>query len=104
MRILVTDSSIKLWLSARDTELWAFGEHPALPDNLRWPCSFFKYKRLFAEFDRNGLCDLAINGRMLDCDAGEFNAITSDFLGYFARKGKLPADHPAYFVSCGQFL
>ena len=46
-------------------------------------------KRLFVEFDRGGLVDLAINGRMGDCPADELNAIVSDHL-----RGKLPAGHP----------
>lgn len=70
MRVQITGNRIKLWLSASDTAIWA----------RRWPCSTLGGKRLFAEFDSNGLCDLTINGRDGDCDGNEFDAITADFL------------------------
>lgn len=89
MRIKIYPSCVKLWLSARDTYQWA----------QVWPCSALKDKAIFAEFDRNGLCDLAINGRSTDCDVHELNACTSDFL-----KTKLPKDHVCYDVAVGQFL
>lgn len=92
MRTMIFDSGVKLWLSARETYDWAHRPGSS------WPCSQLSDKRLFVEFDRNGLCDLAINGRMTDCDANELNAITSDFLAK-----KLPKDHPCYFVVVGQF-
>lgn len=92
MKILIHDSCVKLWLSANDTENWA------TRPGKRWPCSQLRGKRLFAEFDRNGLVDLAINGRSTDCDVNELNAITSDHL-----RAKLSPDHPAYFVAVGQF-
>lgn len=66
---------VKLWLSASDTYEWA--HRPGAS----WPCSTLSGKRLFAEFDSRGdLVDMAINGRSTDCDANEFNAITSDYL------------------------
>jgi hypothetical protein len=73
------DSGVKLWLSANDTYLWA----------QCWPCSELFGKRLFVEFDKGGLLDLAINGRMGDCPAHELTAIASDHL-----RGKLPVGHP----------
>ena len=83
MKTQVSDTGARLWLSANDTYGWAHrpGE--------RWPCSELSGKRLFVEFDRGGLVDLAINGRMGDCPADELNAIVSDHL-----RGKLPAGHP----------
>ena len=92
MKIIIHPSCVKLWLSANDTCSWAHrpGQH--------WPCSQLRGRRVFAEFDRNGLVDLAINGKSTDCDANELNAITSDHL-----RAKLPKDHPAYFVAVGQF-
>lgn len=92
MKLTIHPSCVKLWLSARDTYEWAHRPGES------WPCSTLSNKRLFAEFDRNGLVDLVINGRSTDCDVTELNAITSDFL-----RDKLPADHPAYDVSVGQF-
>ena len=55
----------------------------------RWPCSELSGKPLFVEFDRGGLVDLAINGRMGDCPNHELTAIVSDHL-----RGKLPIGHP----------
>ena len=49
MRTQITDSGVKLWLSANDTHRWATRPHAA------WPCSELSGKRLFAEFDRGGL-------------------------------------------------
>lgn len=92
MRIKIHESCIKLWLSARDTYEWAHK-----PD-ASWPCSTLSNKRVFAEFDRNGLCDLGINGHSRNCDVHELNAITSDFL-----RGRVPKEHPCHFVAVGQF-
>ena len=79
MRTQVFDAGVKLWLSANDTYCWAE----------RWPCSELSGKRLFVEYDRGGLIDLAINGRMGDCSNHELTAIASDHL-----RGKLPSGHP----------
>ena len=103
MKIKVYETSVKLWLSASDTENWA------TRPGAGWPCSQTRGHRLFAEFDRNGLCDLALNGEPADIDAHEFNAITSDHL----RRSRIfrrahgwkagPGHHPCWFVACGQF-
>lgn len=93
MRIQINDNSVKLWLSENDTYNWAH------KSGASWPVSELSGHRLFAEFDSNGLLDVAIDGRMGDVSADEFNAMTSDFLKY-----KLPKDHPAYAVSVGQFF
>ena len=83
MRAQVFDSGVKLWLSANDTYCSAHRPGEC------WPCSELSGKRLFVEFDRGGLVDLAINGRMGDCPAHELTAIVSDHL-----RDKLPAGHP----------
>ena len=83
MRTQVTDTGVKLWLSANDTYNWATRPRAT------WPCSELAGKRLFAEFDRGGLIDLAIDGRTGDCPAHELTAIVSDHL-----RGKLPTGHP----------
>lgn len=92
MKTQITPDSVRLWLSASDTSSWAHrpGQH--------WPCSEIRGRRLFAAFDRNGLYDMSIDGKSVDVDATEFNAITSDFL-----RGKLPRNHPAYPVAVGQY-
>jgi hypothetical protein len=96
MRLKIHPDSVILWLSARDTSDWATRPGAA------WPCSTLADHRICAEFDRNGLVDLTIDGRSLgkhaDVDCNEFNACTSDHL-----RGKLPIDHPAYLVAVGQF-
>lgn len=94
MRTQITDTSIKLWLSAADTYGWAH------KPGASWPCSFIANKPLFAEFDSNGLLDIAINdGRdNQNIPSDEFNAITSDFLRPVLDEG-----NPAYFVAVGQF-
>lgn len=83
MKIQLFDHGVRLWLSANDTCRWAHrpGQY--------WTCSELLGKRLFVEFDRGGLADLAVNGRSGDCSNNELSAIVSDHLG-----GKLPAGHP----------
>ena len=83
MRTQITTTGVKLWLFATDTYCWA-----RLPGNY-WPCSELSGKRVFVEYDRGGLVDLAIDGRPGDCPAHELTAIVSDFL-----RGRLPAGHP----------
>lgn len=93
MKVQISNNNVKLWLSANDTRKWA--NKPGAT----WPCSRLSGKRLFAEFDTNGLLDYLVNGRLdREILADEFNAITSDFL-----KLKLPEDHPCYFVTVGQY-
>ena len=86
MKIQVFDSGVKLWLSANDTYRWA--HRPGK----QWPCSELSDKRLFVEYDRGGLVDLTINGRLGDCSTHELTAIVSDYL-----RGKLPVGHPCQF-------
>lgn len=92
MKLQVTPHGFKLWLSASDTYNWA---HRA---GASWPCSQLSDSRLFVEYDSNGLLDLAIDGRMRDCDANELNAIVADHVA-----PKLAKDNAAYFVAVGQF-
>ena len=94
MRVQVYDGGVKLWLSPADTTEWA--NRPSK----RWPGSQLEGHRLFADFDRSGLVDMAVdNGRgHQDIDSNEFNAITADYL-----RDRLPKDHLAYFVTVGQF-
>lgn len=94
MKVQVSDHSVKLWASANDTYDWAHR------DGSSWPCSQLSGNRFFAEFDSNGLCDFAINGRMADCDANELSACCSDLL---RDSSKVPTDHKCYFVAIGQF-
>lgn len=92
MKVKETPHGVTLWLSADDTYRWAH------KSGASWPCSTLSGKRLCASFDSKGLCVLTINGRDGDCDASEFNAITSDHLA-----AKLSKTNPAYFVAVEQF-
>jgi len=74
MRKQVNGKSVKLWLSANDTYNWA---HRACKS---WPCSQLSDNRVFVELYDGDLVDLAINGKMTDCDGNELNAIVQDFL------------------------
>ena len=74
MRIQKHDSTVKLWLSAKDTYNWA---HKA---GALWPCSVLADKRLFAEFSDGDLIDYTVNGKLVNVPADEFNAMTGDFL------------------------
>ncbi|MBK6942643.1 MAG: hypothetical protein IPH13_20900 [Planctomycetes bacterium] len=94
MRVVDNGDSIIVYLSASDTERFA----------RRWPCSELSGKRIVACFDRNGLYDLAVNGRAsFDGSADEFNAITSDAIADAAKRKPSLLQNTAYFVACGQF-
>jgi len=87
-------SAITVWLSATDTSEWA----------RQWPCSELAGRRIRADFDTNGLLDYTIDGRSrtgarMWTPVDEFNAVIADSL-----RGKLPEDHPCYFVVVGQFV
>lgn len=71
-RIVMAGSTLKVWLSKRDTYNWA----------RRWPCSELSDRRVFAEFDnRNGdLVDMSIDGTNDDVSSNEFDACLSDFI------------------------
>lgn len=95
MKFEDSGTGVTVWLSATDTYEWAHGR-------CRWPCSELAGRRLRADFDSNGLLDYTIDGRppgdRLYIPADEFSAVIADHL-----KGKLPEDHPCYFVVVGQF-
>lgn len=91
MRIVIHPDCVKLWVSARETAEWARRPGAA------WPCSALAGKRFFAEFDRQGLVDLAVDGRGHDVPADEFNAICADML-----RPILSPQHACYAVVVGQ--
>lgn len=103
MKTKIGNYYVKIWLSGNETHAWAnrAGSH--------WPCSQLSGKRLFAEFDRNGLCDLAIDGKMDDCcDSNELNAIVCDHLKNSRKVKALKRSldvraNDLYFVVVGQF-
>jgi len=77
MRIKEHNGSLKVWLSANDTYLWA------TRPGASWPCSELRGRRVFAEFDATGdLIDLAIDGGRgeQDCSSDEFNACLTDHI------------------------
>ncbi len=92
MRLQDNGDSIALWVSANDTYDWA---HKV---NASWPCSALSGHRFFMAGDSNGLLEFTIDGKDGDVDAHEFNACVSDMLD-----GKIPEDHPCWFVFVGQF-
>jgi hypothetical protein len=93
MRIQDDGDSFALWVSADDTYNWANRINNA------WPCSTLSGHRFACCFDRTGLVEFTLDGKQFaDVDANEFNACVSDLL-----TGKLPEDHPCYFVAIGQF-
>lgn len=95
MRTAIDQHGVTLWASARDTYAWAHRPGES------WPCSQLSGRRVVACFDRNGLCDLSIDGGRgdQDVDGNELSALCADMLA-----ARLPKDHPAYFVAVGQFL
>jgi hypothetical protein len=91
-QIKLGPQSVVLLVSASETYAWAHRPHAV------WPCSQLAGHRFRAAFDQGGLVEFTIDGRDGDVDAGEFNAISYDFL-----VDKLPPEHPAYDVAVGQF-
>lgn len=83
-----------VWLSEVDTFDWPRRAGKA------WPCSTLDGKRVRAEFNRNGLVGLKIDGKDApdDIDAHELNSMLADHLD-----GKLAQDNVAWFVAVGQF-
>lgn len=90
MKTQISENHATFWISGSESWQWA----------TQWPCSQLSGKRICASFDRNGLCELSINGKDApeDLDATELNAIVADFA---ARK--LPEDHALWYVIVGQF-
>jgi hypothetical protein len=67
----------KLWLSANDTYNWA--NKPGAS----WPCSTLSGHKLFVEFDSNGICNIALDGKTAgieNIDNNELQAIISDLM------------------------
>jgi hypothetical protein len=92
---MIGDGFVKVWLSANDTYDWAHKPGAA------WPGSGLSGKRLWVEYDSNGLVDIAVDGRQSEAehiDAHELNALVADSL-----RDKLPKTHPLYNVVVGQF-
>jgi hypothetical protein len=81
MRIKTTTTGPKgeikgytLWLTSQDTSTWATRPGHA------WPGSQLRGKRVVVQVDSNGLSDMAVNGKSLDVDGNELEAIVSDKL------------------------
>lgn len=82
MKKQITNSIVKLWLSSNDTYLWA---------NRCWPCSQLSGKRLFIEYDSNGLLDITVNGKPpADVDTNELNAIVADHVLVYEYPDTVP--------------
>lgn len=94
MKTKINPTSIRLWLSANETYQWAH------KPGATWPGSQLSGRRLFAEWDSNGLCGFAVDGKQYDIDAVELSACTSDYL---AKSKNLSTEHPLWFIACGQF-
>lgn len=93
MRLRDDGNGFCLWVSADETYAWAHRSGAS------WPCSTLSGHRFLAVFDRNGLCDLTVDGKEAgDIDGHELSACIAD---HAARK--LPKEHPCYFVAVGQF-
>lgn len=86
MRLSISGSGFRLWLSKYDTYAWA------TRPGASWPCSTLRNRRVVVEFDRGGLVDLCVNGGRgdQDLDAHELTACVSDYV-----RTRLPADNPA---------
>ena len=80
MRIQKNDNGYVLWLSANDTYNWAHKSGSS------WPCSMLSDNRLMVIVDNNGLCDITINGKDIDCDITELMAIVSDHIPADCKK------------------
>lgn len=75
MKIQIFDRGFKMWISQAETYAWNKTSHLA-------------GKRVFVEFDDNGLCDYTINGRYDNHDYPDLDGLIEDFV-FFA----LPEDH-----------
>ena len=93
MRLIDDGTAFTVWVSAGETYSWAKRSGSA------WPTSQLAGHRVRATFDTNGLLDYAVDGCMPDdLDSNEFNALIADHV-----EGRLPENHPCYFVVVGQF-
>ena len=87
MRIKQYGNTLKIWISERDIYNWVHRPGES------WICSTLEGNRLFVEYDKNGLCDLMLNGKYTDqfIDANELNALINDLL-----PDKVKANHPFF--------
>lgn len=98
MRVVITASSIKVWINKQETYKWAHLE------GHNWPCSGFAGKSIYAELDNNGLLDFTVNSRHSSkiaesIDGYGFSCCVADHL-----KDVLTEEHSAYWVNVGQFI
>lgn len=87
-----------LHVDASGSELYAWANRPGNA----WPCSELADSDGFGvSFDDNGVYEYRNETDHLrdNLGADEMNAWTSDAI----LAAKVPTDHPAYFVACGQF-
>lgn len=83
-------------IDATGAQLWSWSRRPGA----YWPCSELgRMDGIRVVFDHSGLVDIEARG-MSDADltSDELNAWSSDVL-----RDVLSPDHPAWFVSVGQF-
>lgn len=65
-----------------------------------WPCSeLARCNHITAAFDTTGLVGLGGDAEDADLSADEFNAFSSDAIGY-----ALSPEHPCHYVTVGQFV
>jgi hypothetical protein len=92
--VLIGETSVYIEASAYELRDWS------TKPGSSWPCSVLgsdECDGISATFDTNGLIEISHPG-LCDLPADEFNAWSSDVL-----RDILPKDHPAYFVTVGQF-
>lgn len=85
-------------IEATGAQLYAWANRPGA----RWVCSHLEdLDSIRVNFDASGLVDFTASeaSARWDLPADEFNAWSSDVL-----RDVLPADHPAYPVTVGQFI
>ena len=80
MKSIFTSHGTNLWISARETTIWA------TRPGMTWPCSTLAGHSLRVEFNRHGdIMDLAVDGSSVskiarNVPSDELDAITSDHL------------------------
>jgi hypothetical protein len=82
-------------LEAHSGQLYAWARRPGNA----WPLSELEdFEYVTAQFDSSGLVELEADRDTVDIPGDELTAWSSDVL-----RSVLPADHPAHFVTVGQF-
>lgn len=85
--------AVEISADGHELHAWA-GRHGA-----RWPCSqLARLDRIVVAFDRDGLVSMETTPEVNNLAADELNAWSSDVL-----RELIPADHPVYYISVGQF-